>query len=71
MQMALDSLRFIALPNKPPNQLTDWQSTKTAIAEALLHEMHGVQQYAKERRVSSHDSIYIGLSGAVVIADPS
>jgi len=69
--MASNLLHFIPLPNKPPNQVQDWQSTKTAIAEALLREMHGVQQYAKEKEVTRQDSIYTGLSGAVIIADPS
>jgi hypothetical protein len=56
-------MRYIPLPTHPPSQSKDWQALNNDIIEALLVEVGKVQNHAKKAKVSSHDSIYTGISG--------
>jgi hypothetical protein len=69
--MASTSLRFIPLPENPPDWTQrEWQSVKMAIEDGLLRELRGVEQYARETTAGRHDSIYTGLSGAAYANPP-
>ncbi|KAF9524922.1 hypothetical protein CPB83DRAFT_877463 [Crepidotus variabilis] len=55
--------RYIPLPSKPPSQLKDWQALNHDVGEAILVEIRKAQEHAKKSKISSHDSLYTGVSG--------
>ena len=55
--------RHIALPSKPPNLVKDWEAVNKHLATALPQCVTKIQQGVKGEHVSSHDSVYTGLTG--------